>query len=1797
MPESTQTNVPISLDNLVLKRWLHCVGPVRRCEVLQKLKTDLKNLGLSRRQVHRGLVQLATRPHVVLTPQPTTRKPKRLSLENEAKVCDEIANACRSQITSSEHYSRRGERNAEQPDTTVVCADEEKNNKTERIKACKDALIKNPRESLVSSKHFKLGNNIPTTLHPFDKALEQLDQIVSSKMSIPEKSMNKRDSVIVSTDIIFKSRNRGCINSKDLPSNKKSTCNQDEDRFKHIDDECNYISSVINYAPVQDKKNCTKSNVRSYNFEQTDSAKSNVNRNKGANIEVGSILCKTKYIAQKSNKSEMSLASIPENGTKLLSNTKVAAKQEKIPKRSRELISSDSLQKRTKIDASIDGMKRTFRKKERQVKSKWRSCFGNCTSISEDEQEQDILQKRFKRRRKKDSVDSCDSGLCITEESTNGAAGSVEILKDIQRAVPDSTIQDEYSEDIKEISIKSKMTNEPKVNEDESVEIINQVENNKSQTNTCAADSVQTEKLISISDESDTVETITIMDITETSQQIRKSEMDIFADCDTQDISKTTITTDVTETFQTTERPEEINPVVKTETCTNTIPCINLETCNADCNAQVVISDDTKTSQENDNLHTKVLNALIEMFLNEKCLITSKGNVVSIKEDGIRDENQNTIKEDIDKQSNLKILSEIISNCNKNDEAKEKEPNSSKKSDYINLNSAIASIDKRAEAVLINDNTCNTSHDINETVLQESELNHTTEEANTQSNKFPQPRLRVLSSAELGSRWCPTPIHPVVSTVSNLLDTSTITISDSSLNSTVPVSLAIPQAQTLPATSVPVSTSASVEATSYSSKQKISIETQRFLQGILYNIYTTIQRIRDSNYTSNLECDKLLYSEFEKLKNTLSSNSYVPLIHGVIKRLNKSMFKLPQLTLKELFTYAPSLTSEYVKTLNYETQIARDNFNERQNVTPNQNMYQNPRMFQTSQNSIPVTPVQNQYSSNLNQTNPSNNSLLNLQQLNYRLQTQRPVLKSRILPTYLNRKTQVTNVHTSQSIPFQQVPQSSIGANQPGNHIYAPVSNTSYLNQQYVAQVYVPPMNKFYAGNASRPNHPIQRNTNSTHTIQQQNINSAYAVGNQNVNLAHTIYPQNINPVHISQETNLTYTNQQQNIRPTQAIQQQNIRPTQAIQQQNIRPTQVIQQQNIDLTQATQQQIIHPTPVIQQQNIHPAQTTQQQNICPRQTIQQQNIQTTHEIQQQNSNQMHTIQQQNSNRIHTIQQQSIKSVGQQFPKTVHTQPVFNTIRECIQSQNRQQLTQNTQQNIPVRSDIPLTVPSAPRFELKSKEQSIQKYKKRPAPKISQNVTSKQKMSPQYGQNIHSSKIKRNMIVSKNKKENITQISSHSIATQFDILTYFSDIQKIILLEHINFYFDCIARFDQEYTPQTWQEINLERSLIINFQRALKHHVEKTIKNYEQNEYQANVFENNLLTNISTDVPKEIQITAQKNEEECQVGKSDANQEQPKTMNVDQCNTILQEYLSVIEEQKQSQKEQEVTNNLQNMQLPDQTQQSNVLNTEAIRTNERDEDVVILQENHPLLTSILEIQTTSNCNENHKSAVNKDLGNSIKKQTSKNIPSKAQKEISVASDLEESTKDVSQQLNSHLVTVEISPNNDHVTVVNIDAADNNKDTVIKTENEVPEECTQHPEELELFSSRVLPPLNNTKCEILTELPHKSSDNNIEYPNDTDTNNFSLEESITSCIADIRSITLEAFENMEEGSNIPISITEGNIEEEEIKICLRCSKPSTVVCSICLEAKYCCKECAELHWQEHYKNCKPVEKSIYF
>ncbi|CAD1468643.1 unnamed protein product, partial [Heterotrigona itama] len=491
--------------------------------------------------------------------------------------------------------------------------------------------------------------------------------------------------------------------------------------------------------------------------------------------------------------------------------------------------------------------------------------------------------------------------------------------------------------------------------------------------------------------------------------------------------------------------------------------------------------------------------------------------------------------------------------------------------------------------------------------------------------------------------------------------------------------------------------------------------------------------------------------------------------------------------------------------------------------------------------------------------------------------------------------------------------------------------------------------------------------------------------------------------------------------------------------------------------------------------------------------------------------------------------------------------------------------------PVQTIVTMNVPHS----VLKNTQPVKPKQQRAKRKVSQNYM------PEQSQNIYLHKPKQL------KKENL-EVLLNSTMRLLNALKYISDIQKHTLFEQINFYFSCTTHLKQWYTSEQWQKIHSERFLLYHFQTTLKHVIEKHILLSDKSE-------TNILANINTNAPKIVQIIAKENEKICyQIEASKTNQEQNKIMSIKQNCPNDQNNLNV-KTQNQYEKEHKTNNNSQNKKLS-YLEQLNMLDKKKIQNNTIFKDTLLQTDNSLIKLNVQNYQTSSDnidvCNMieiEKEQNISKDTYNSNTKEQNlnelekiENIPQIVNEKL-LLSDMKLFNKDTLQQLNPHLVTVEISSANDQVTVINTASGET------KLTREELKEYEEHQQEKLHINSISL---ENTS-DILGVSSSKSLKNDIKYLNNEQLQNTLVKKPIISHIKDVRSISMEAFLKMDESNNGLSNTTEGNIEEEEMKVCLFCGRPSTVACSICLEAKYCSKLCFELHWEDHYKDCLLVER----
>ncbi|CAL7947449.1 unnamed protein product [Xylocopa violacea] len=1580
MPENTQTGsvAPVNFDNLVLKRWLHSIGQDRRCKVLKKLKADLQNLGLSRKQVHRGLIQLSTKPRVFLTRQPLY---ERYGSKNLKEGIEEGG----SRIDES-GSPQQGNENVQRPDTPEMLLEEnnKRNERADIIKRCKAIAGDNGR---ITSKTCKLDNP-PGMLHSYDKALKLFVKRTSSKMNVHEKLSSKRTATISANTTSKLQSNHVALSEKSDTSENRINCIENKsaqirqgtpdlvsdkigaDTVQTHQNKKIHLKLNLNSCCNKKRNDCAKSDV--YRKVETDSAKSCADTELRSDSNVvqdvkvdpipsknGCSNCEDNGNVLSNSEEKKYKCSNCENSGNISSGTGKKRIEEVHKRKLQEPITSDPAQRR-KISESIDECKKTNRRKRKKLKKKFRTYFGDCISISEDEQEQSIVKQRFKRRRNKNSVDSCDSGVYFAEGT--------------------------YQRELPEIDVDS------------------------------SGKSIEEE---------------TLSKYDEQNNNIDSNDIQVPLDAGNKDV--------------------EFSPVKET--------------------------DQVPLNAENKDVEFSPIKEVHDSSRNEDEAPAQELEISKITE-----------KEDIE-SSPIKEVHD--SSCNKDGAP-----------------------------------------------AQELEVSKITEKEDIQLNEVSQSRLRVLSSAELGSRWCPTPINIVTSTAPELSITTATTVSEVPLNCTTSTPILL--TQTVPVTMSVITTSiptVTVETTrSENKRSSIDLSFAEYVYVTFVNISNLIKSIRLPSVIS-FNYNKLLYMEFEKLRKILNTDNYVELTEAVICMLNTRLSVIPMVTLEELFRYTSSVKSLYDH-CSQRLRTAVNNSNDCQTMIP--------------------TVVLDQMRSNQDaccnsQTSAYEQNMYNISSLQSMLQHLLSVPPKRSESTMNTTFKQPQNFQGDIILQSQCQTSVNVASKEPQQN----------LQEKVVLQS----QNQIPINAASKQ---VKQNFQEKVALQSQcSHNSA-----QNSTLSSSVV------------TNSNATQQQQyNLKMSKGQRtfvQQKIQNSYFVKPvSNMHSTQSLPSQHsmFSVNSINQQARRHlPGPVLNAPFVN--QQYAAQNMFMPQVNTLYNV-SNHSVQK-------TINSMDTNMPNLM----LHPVTQQY-QHIYRQPIHN-MSQGIQLQTAPQHVPSSDYiPKPVQVMFPVNVPYSVPKSTQQKEQTHKKVSSKVLMNSSNHVP-EQFISSQYIQNTCPTKLKQSRSMAQ-KRQN-SQVSLESMTKWFDILKYLSHIQKLILLQQIDFYFGCTTWLQQQFTANQWQKINLQRSLLLNFQTLLKHLIEKTINEILQNESQGKTAERNILTHIRIEAPKVVQIIVKENEEiRCQVEVSKADQQ---TANVDQNCTTCEENLNVIITQNQFGKAHEATDSLQNKKLLAEAQETEVSNKKEVQKDKTLEMTVQLPKSNSPVKPALENEI-STIDTKKKHEVGKESGNSKNIHTSdikekglkelqeveRNISQISEEKSTVALDMQLPSKDTLCQTSPHLVTVEISSNNDQVTVINTNVDENKSTNKELQEHEVIQEELHHTNKLFV---------ENASCTVSTSSPETLD--NIECFDNIDNNKCSLKDTSTSYIADVRSISLEAFEKLENVNNVANNITEGNIEEEEIKVCLFCGRPSIVACSICLEAKYCSKKCSELHWEVHYKDCTPVERSVY-
>ncbi|XP_048260165.1 uncharacterized protein LOC100648741 isoform X4 [Bombus terrestris] len=1481
-----------SLPYIQRKAPLQALHICRKCrQTLYKLKADLQNLGLSRKQVHQGLIQIATKPHVVLTRQIPYRRYRFKNLSKDEREKNIIDNLRRNALNLCPQIEDIHKSNT----TEIIIKEESKYiKKADGVTAHETALISSNRELFIPNICYKLKNPL-ATMHSFDETLKQLDESISSKMEVDEKSTNvkKLENDVVSSKKCDKDENHHCIRehkdtqkiqkipnliSDKVGSNKILMFNKY--RKKHVEPKLKLNSFFAKKASDSIKSDDYKK-VDNIKSTKSDIGKKLHNGKKLIDMKVNSIPDKNTY--SKHEDSTLNCSHNTEEVTKMRENTD--------KRKLHKLIVSDK--------------HKEIIKKKRKIKDRFRTYFGDCISISEDEQEQNIIEERFRKTRKKDFVDSCKSEVHVAERNITMTAAHVDIIQ--------------------------------KSNEDTSQGIIANVDISHKPNDDISQGTITNLDMIHKLNKNTSQETIVNVDTNyglneDTSQRIIVN-VDVIHESSE-------------DTFQGIIANVDTSHKSNEGTSQGTIGNI-IQKSDEDTSQRIIVNVDVIHESNEDTSQGIIANVDTSHKSNEG---TSQGTIDNIIQKSDEDRSQGTIVNvDTIHESN-----EVTSNAN------------NKSTSQIESATNFVEI----ECNKLQNNTYeNKTHDIE---IEKKELSR-----NKKFTNFSE-KNNIEKSKHASS----------VTDMFQITEQSKISVSTAKMKATSEINNILPS--DIPEICIPSLDTVAISK-NFSGSERSNLDTKDF-NDLHMRFLKTCQIGSNGNILSIREID---------MNGDVGESSN-------LKKLSEIQINCNQ-----------SITEEV---LNYIEEDKKVQLSSNTNKTDNVISTNNISNVKNNENELAVE------NSGLSISEKKDIQSNKLPQAKLRVLTCAE-LGARWCPTPVNSVTP-TVVQFSHNTETQTAPEIIVSTP-------APVSET-----------------------ASRTNSVNMKNCHMDPTFSK----SLYVIFKKIRSIIWKIRKSSIT------DGRTQLQDVSQSVSPNHNILQ--------LVQQNMNSTymsQGTQLQGVSRSVAPNRNI--PQPVQQNMNsTHMSQGTQLQGVS-------------------------------------------RSVApnRNIPQPVQTMVAANISRSVLK--NSQYIEQKHQKVIPQKR-IPM--------------------------EVSQNRTSEQVAQSQQ--------LKKSTLRRLKKKENL-QVSLESTTNLFDILKYISDIQKLILLKQLDYYFGCTTWLQQQFTSEKWQEIHSERSLLLHFQTLLKHLVEKTIKNLLPDNYQTNI-----LKNIEIDVPKVIQITVKGNNGICcQVEASKSNQEQYNAMNIKQNCTNYEENSNITITQNQCEKEHEATDNSQT-------------NSSSIKKNlqsHQTSDVDVCQEN--------KVERKPNSSRNIYNSKTKEQNLDESKKITENIPQVVTEKLSTLSNMKLLNKDTLQQLNSHLVTVEISSKNDQVTVVDTNANSENTSKSIE-----PEEYQEHQH------------LKGTITDDLTVSSFKSP-NNIEYFNNKESHNISLERSPTTYIKDVRSISMEAYLRIGVTNNVPANTMEENIEEEEIKICLYCGKPSTVACIICLEAKYCSKECSQLHWGDHYKDCSPVERSI--
>ena len=1654
--------------------------------------------------------------------------------------------------------------------TEIIIKEESKYiKKADGVTAHETALISSNRELFIPNICYKLKNPL-ATMHSFDETLKQLDESISSKMEVDEKSTNvkKLENDVVSSKECDKDENHHCIRehkdtqkiqkipnliSDKVGSNKILMFNKY--RKKHVEPKLKLNSFFAKKASDSIKSDDYKK-VDNIKSTKSDIGKKLHNGKKLIDMKVNSIPDKNTY--SKHEDSTLNCSHNTEEVTKMRENTD--------KRKLHKLIVSDK--------------HKEIIKKKRKIKDRFRTYFGDCISISEDEQEQNIIEERFRKTRKKDFVDSCKSEVHVAERNITMTAAHVDIIQ--------KSNEDTSQGIIANVDISHKPNDDISQGTITNLDMIHKLNKNTSQETIVNVDT-------NYGLNEDTSQRI-IVNVDVIHESSEDTFQGIIANVDTSHKSN-----------EGTSQGTIGNIIQKSDEDTSQRIIVNVDVIhesNEDTSQGIIANVDT-SHKSNEGTSQGTIDNIIQKSDEDR----SQGTIVNV--DTIHESNEVTSNANNKSTSQIESATNFVEiECNKlqnntyenkthDIEIEKKELSRNKK--FTNF-SEKNNIEKSKHASSVTDMfqiTEQSKISVSTAKMKAtSEINNIlpsdipeicipsldtvaisknfsgSERSNLDTKDFNDLHMRFLKTCQIGSNGNILSIREIdmngdVGESSNLKKLSEIqincnqSITEEVLNY-IEEDKKVQLSSNTNKTDNVISTNnisnvknneneLAVENSGLSISEKKDIQSNKLPQAKLRVLTcaelgarwcptpvnsVTPTVVQFSHNTETQTAPEIIVSTPAPVSETASRTNSVNMknchmdptfsksLYVIFKKIRSIIWKIRKSSITDV---------SYDKMLNNQFQNIRKILNtddyieliKRVIAILNKEMLIIPPL---SLNELfcYAPSVKSYYFDILNNLNECRTvksvGVPNQITLNQNRFCDAQVSQNIWASSVQSRLQYLLSISSEQG----QTLRLNIVPNQPQQNFQEQIPLQNNVLQSNVLVNPITVNNNSHNNNMHQHTYRMQVHANFT----QQNVSNVnFAKQNlvtnmhvrQSYPLQYSLFPptgrNQLGGVHASVPSSISVPSSASSINQ-QYVSSIFIPQTNTYSNVNV-PNYTIQQ-NMNLIHMSQGR------------------TQLQDVS-------QSVSPNHNILQ--------LVQQNMNSTYMSQGTQLQGVSRSVA------PNRNIPQSVQQNMNSTHMSQGTQlqgvsRSVAPNCNIPqpvqtMVAANISRSVLKNSQYIEQKHQKvipqkRIPMEVSQNRTSEQVAQSQQ--------LKKSTLRRLKKKENL-QVSLESTTNLFDILKYISDIQKLILLKQLDYYFGCTTWLQQQFTSEKWQEIHSERSLLLHFQTLLKHLVEKTIKNLLPDNYQTNI-----LKNIEIDVPKVIQITVKGNNGICcQVEASKSNQEQYNAMNIKQNCTNYEENSNITITQNQCEKEHEATDNSQT-------------NSSSIKKNlqsHQTSDVDVCQEN--------KVERKPNSSRNIYNSKTKEQNLDESKKITENIPQVVTEKLSTLSNMKLLNKDTLQQLNSHLVTVEISSKNDQVTVVDTNANSENISKSIE-----PEEYQEHQH------------LKGTITDDLTVSSFKSP-NNIEYFNNKESHNISLERSPTTYIKDVRSISMEAYLRIGVTNNVPANTMEENIEEEEIKICLYCGKPSTVACIICLEAKYCSKECSQLHWGDHYKDCSPVERSI--